>query len=111
MELAESMIGLSSSASKVSLIAFVLILAAVLGFLFGTYGADPTLLQLALVIVIIPIAFTLSMEWLVWISLVSVILIDTHLVPGNAINYLRFGPMGLLALQGITSLVNDRSKS
>src|SRR5713226_3060048 len=105
------MIGLSSNASKFSLVGLALLMAAILGYLFGRYGADQTLVQIVVVIIAIPFAFTLSIEWLVWISLISDILVDTHLISEGAIFYLRYAPMGLLTLHGILTLVGDRAKS
>jgi len=104
------MIGLSPSASKISLVGLAILLAAALGYFFGAYGTDQTLLQIALVGIAIPFAFTLSIEWLIWISLISVLLAETHLIAPGSIFYLRYAPMGLLTLHGMTALINDRSR-
>jgi O-antigen ligase len=90
-------------------IVLILLSAAVLGYAVATYGSVQRVLPVILFIVCVPLILAVgTIEWLIWISLISNVLIECWFIPSSALFFLRFIPMGLLACYGIVvSSVNQ----
>lgn len=84
------------------IIVLLLLSAPILGYAVGTYGNVQRVLPIILFIVCVPLVFAVgSIEWLIWIGLISNLLIESWVVPPSALFFLRFIPLGLLACYGI----------
>jgi len=85
-------------------IVLILLSAPVLGYAVAAYGNVQRLLSVISFIACLPLILALgSIEWLIWISLISNVLIECWFIPSSVLFFLRFIPMGLLACYGIAA--------